>query len=162
MRHLARTALLILCVACAGAGRANDEAERLRLAHELIVVNQTIQQIEAFVPMLRNALKPAITRNDPKIEKDFDIIMQLMDKEFESFKAQMMDDFAQLQAKAFTKAELEGILAFSKSPIGQKMITMGPQLAQAGMALGQQYGEKVGSQVAEKIKAELRKRGHNI
>ena len=162
MPHVSRTALLILCLASAGASRADDEGDRLRIARELIVVNQTIQQVDAILPTFMNALRPVITRNDPKIEKDYDAILTLMYKEFEPFKAQMADDFARLQARAFTKAELEEILAFSKSATGQKMIAMGPKLAQAGMALGQQYGQKVGNQLTEKIKAELRKRGHNI
>ena len=74
----------------------------------------------------------------------------------------MVDDLAQLQARAFTKAELEEILAFSKSPTGQKMIRLTPSLAQAGMALGQRYGKQMGDELTEKVKTELRKRGHNI
>jgi uncharacterized protein len=162
MRHVSRTALLILCLASAGASRAEDEADRLCIARELIVVNQTIQQVDSILPTFMNALKPAITHNDPKIEKDYDAILALMYQEFQPFKAQFGDDFARLQASAFTKAELEEISGFSKSATGQKMIAMGPKLAQAGMALGQQYGQKVGNQLTEKIKAELRKPGHNI
>ena len=162
MRHVFRVALLAICLASGGAGRADDEAERLRIARELIVVNQTIEQADAMFPMLMSALKPMITGNNPKIEKDFDQVMGLVAKEFEPFKAQLVDDMARLQARAFSKAELEEILNFSKSATGQKMIRLMPSLAKAGMELGQQYGHKAAGQLVDKMKEELRKRGHNI
>jgi uncharacterized protein len=162
MHHVLRTVLLILCLVPAGLSRADDEGDRVQLARELIAVNRMVQNMDAMMPTIMNALKPAITRGDPRIEKDYDAIVQLMYREFEPYKAQMMDDFARIAARAYTKTELEEILAFSKSATGQKMISMTPVLSEAGMKLGQSYGQKIAAQVGEKMKAELRKRGHNI
>jgi hypothetical protein len=94
--------------------------------------------------------------------KDFDEIAPLFQAEFSKLKDQLIDDAARLHARAFTKTELEEVLAFWKSPTGQKLATIQPKLNQAMMAIGQKYGEKAAAQVAEKMKAELRKRGHNI
>ena len=154
--------LLLLATAFAGGAKADDEADRLRLAREIIVVNQSIRQVDALLPTVMNALKPTITRGDPNIEKDYDEILKLLYKEFEPFKADMAEDFARLYTKTFSKAELEDVLAFYKSPTGQKIVSVTPSLAQAGLAIGQEYGRKIAVPLAEKIKAQLRKRGHNI
>ena len=162
MRHCLRAALLVVCMIAGGAVRADDEADRLQLARELLVANQTLKNMDAMLPNMINAMKPIITRSDPKIEKDYDAIMVLLLTEFEPLKEQLIEDVARLTANAYTKTELEEILAFSKTPTGQKMVRLTPSLAQAGMTLGQQYGQKIAGQLAEKMKAELRKRGHNI
>ncbi|HEX2726267.1 MAG TPA: DUF2059 domain-containing protein [Beijerinckiaceae bacterium] len=162
MRPVVRALFVVVCIAAGGGARADDEADRLQLARELIILNQMLKNLDAMVPTMMNAMKPIITRGDAKVEKDYDAIMKLMLNEFEPFKAQMLDDFERVAARAYTKGELEEIVAFSKSPTGQKMARLAPTLAQAGMAIGQSYGEKVAAQLAEKMKAELRKRGHNI
>ena len=162
MRQAIRAAVLVLCIVPVGGVSADDETDRLQLARELIVVNQMLRNMDAMMPSVMSAMKPIITRGDPKIEKDFDAIANLVMAEFEPFKAQMLDDFARIAARAYTKAELEEILAFSKSPTGQKMARLAPTMAQSGMAIGQQYGAKAAAQFSEKMKSELRKRGHNI
>jgi hypothetical protein len=162
MLHLFRAVFITSLMLSASASFANDEADRLKAARELIVANQTVKQMDAIWPAIIMALKPALTRGDARIEKDFDLIVGIVQQEFEPYKAQMADDFARVYARSFTREELEQLVVFSKSPVGQKMMTLTPTLMQAGVTIGQSYGAKASGQVAEKIKAELRKRGHNI
>ena len=162
MRYVSRTALLILCLASAEVSRADDEAERIQLSREIFISSHQGANFDAIMPLIMDGLKPIITRNDPKITKDFDEIAPLFLAEFGKIKDHMIDDAARLHARVFTKNELEEVLAFYRTPTGQKVATMQPKLGPALMAIGQKHGEKAASQVAEKMKAELKKRGHNI
>jgi hypothetical protein len=162
MLHLFRTFVAVVLMISAGASFADDEADRLKVARELIVANQTVKQMDAIWPAIVQAMKPLMTRGDAKIEKDFDLIVGVVQQEFEPYKAQMADDIARVYARSFTKEELEQLVVFSKSPVGQKMMTLTPTIMQAGVTIGQSYGAKASGQIAEKVKAELRKRGHNI
>jgi hypothetical protein len=50
----------------------------------------------------------------------------------------MKPGFTKLYSDAFTEDEIDGMLAFYKSPAGQAMLTKMPQLASKSMALAQQ------------------------
>lgn len=49
-----------------------------------------------------------------------------------------MPEIAQIYVDVFTQEELEAVLAFYRSPTGQKMLAKMPELMQRSMAVGQQ------------------------
>lgn len=68
----------------------------------------------------------------------------------EAFKKEMMaslDDiyekFAQVYMENFTEAEIDQILAFYNTPVGEKMVAITPELTRKGMAIGQQWGQEL-------------------
>lgn len=75
------------------------------------------------------------------------------------FKRQISEDvFANMilpiYDKHYTHQEIIELIAFYQTPIGQKTITVLPQITQESMTAGQELGKKVGLNVAEKLKAE--------
>src|SRR5215208_2588623 len=154
--------VLVTILVTSGSSYAEDQNERLRLAREVIVENETVRQFDVMLPLILKSLKPALTQNNPKIESDFDQVSNLVATEFEPFKARLADDIARLMAERYTKAELEDLIRFFKSPTGRKMVQSTPAFAQDVMAAGQKYGKELGENMADRMKVELRKRGHNI
>ena len=78
---------------------------------------------------------------------------------WDEFKKQISKDvFANMilpiYDKHYTHQEITELIAFYQTPIGQKTITVLPQIAQESMTAGQELGKKVGLNVAEKLKAE--------
>ena len=61
--------------------------------------------------------------------------------------------------KYFSTAELEEMLAFYKTPIGNKMATLMPQVAQEGMLAGQQHGQSLGPVIQARLRARFEKEG---
>ena len=51
--------------------------------------------------------------------------------------AALKDDFIQIYVEAFTEKELRDLIAFYKTPTGQKAITVVPSLMQKGAQIGQ-------------------------
>ncbi len=72
-----------------------------------------------------------------------------------------VDDFIELiipiYDKHFTEAELDGMIAFYKTPLGQKLIKELPAVAteaqQAGAVWGKDIGAKVGTRIGERVQA---------
>lgn len=58
---------------------------------------------------------------------------------------------APLYSKHFTEPEIEQLIAFYKTPIGQKTIQVMPLLAQESMQAGQEWGQKLGAQIAQEL-----------
>ena len=62
-------------------------------------------------------------------------IMDIVAKELEWDK--LKEDYISIYADVFTKEELEGIIAFYKTPVGQKFIKKQPELMQKSMEITQ-------------------------
>jgi hypothetical protein len=56
--------------------------------------------------------------------------------------------------KYFTIEDINGLIAFYETPIGQKSIATMPQVMQESMAAGQKWGQAVGEQVAREMQQE--------
>ena len=52
-------------------------------------------------------------------------------------------EFVDLYAKAYTEEEVDGLLTFYKSPVGQSMLAKTPQLMQQSMAISQTHMQEL-------------------
>lgn len=154
-------AAFVVC-APASAQVAQPDSAQVGLARDMLTTMKAADNIEAVIPTVMNALKPVVTKGDPKIAKDWDEIAPLMQKEMGSVKTQMVEEIALVYARAFTADELKQFVAFYKTPAGAKLAAQTPALAQQTMAVGQRFGQQVAGRIAERMKEELRKRGNNI
>jgi uncharacterized protein len=80
-----------------------------------------------------------------------DPIVQMMPEENkEAFKKEMMaslegiyGQLAQVYIEEFTEAEIDEILKFYNTPVGEKMREVTPELTRKGMDIGQQWGQEL-------------------
>jgi hypothetical protein len=61
--------------------------------------------------------------------------------------------------KYFTGAEIKEMIRFYSTDLGKKTIRVMPALMQESMAAGQQWGQALGPQIEERVKARLKKEG---
>ena len=73
-----------------------------------------------------------------------------------------MTNVARAYASHFTEAELKEILAFYKSPVGKKVIEQEVKALEQSMGAAQQWAAKLSDEVVTKIRAEMKKKGHNL
>lgn len=59
-----------------------------------------------------------------------------------------------IYAKYFTHDEIKQLLAFYRTPLGQKVIGTLPAVMQESMMAGQKWGEKLSQQLVDELKAE--------
>jgi hypothetical protein len=78
------------------------------------------------------------------------------------FITHIMDDAPVIYARHFTEAELQELLAYHRSPIGQKAIRELPQIMAETMAVIMPRMPQVQAQVMEAFTKVLRQRGINI
>jgi uncharacterized protein len=156
------TCLVVLALLNVGPASAEEPSERLRLAREVVVANETVKQLDSMLPLVMSSFKPLLTQGNQNAERDFDQLTQLIFREFEPNKAQFADDIARIFADRYTEPELQDLIRFFKSPTGQKMVRTAPAMAQDTMAIGQKFGSEIAPKVMDRMKAALRKRGHKI
>ncbi|RXG33090.1 DUF2059 domain-containing protein [Leeuwenhoekiella marinoflava] len=72
-----------------------------------------------------------------------------------SFSKTSIDDLAEMLTpvykKSLTQSDLQAIIGFYQTPIGQKFAEKTPAITQESMQVGQQWGMKLGQEVMSKL-----------
>ena len=116
-----------------------------QLAEELLLLTEVDKNIEKSFGMIEQMqmdqvknmkLPKELSKEDSeKIASMQGKIMDIIVKELGWDK--LKEDFIDIYADTFTKEELEGIIAFYKTPVGQKFIKKQPQLMQKSIEISQ-------------------------
>ena len=69
-------------------------------------------------------------------------------------RGELLDALVPVYARAYDLSELEGLVAFYKSPLGQRVIALQPGLLQESTEAGQVWGERIGAAVGEQLARE--------
>ena len=82
--------------------------------------------------------------------------------EFAPRRAELLAYAAKLYAERFTEQELKDTLAFYKSPLGRKLLVEEPSILDQSMRNAQSWADRLSQEVIGKIRAEMKRRGHEI
>lgn len=110
---------------------------------------------EAVTKQITNALSQ--TRPDIPA-KAFDIVSEevnLVISEAMTSTGGFVDLIIPVYDKHFTSADLELLIDFYKTPIGQKVVSKMPGITGEAMQIGQRWGQSLGPKIAERVKARL-------
>ena len=75
---------------------------------------------------------------------------------------EISNEVAVLYAKNFTEQELKDILAFYKTPAGQKLLKAQPNIIASSMDFARNWANKLSEEVVVKMREEMKKKGHNL
>lgn len=82
--------------------------------------------------------------------------------EFEKRKAEISAILARVYAEKFSEAELKEIIAFYESPTGKKFVGATADIGKQTMGRLQEWSGKVSKDATDRLKAEMKKKGHNL
>jgi hypothetical protein len=69
-------------------------------------------------------------------------------------RGELEEGYVTLYDRHFTTAEIRELIAFYDSPIGKRFLTEQPGLMREGIALGQEWGSRIGADVGRTLSAE--------
>lgn len=82
----------------------------------------------------------------PEVPSDYwDAVMEEMDMRG------FIEFLVPIYKKYYTQKDIQGIIEFYQSPVGQKMIEVQPALTQESMTAGQEWGTIIGEQIMKKL-----------
>jgi hypothetical protein len=70
--------------------------------------------------------------------------------------SEMIEMIVPLYDKYYSLEDLRAVNDFYSSPAGQRVLSTLPQIMQESMAIGQQWGAKIGRQAVEELQAEMK------
>ena len=136
----------------------------IMLAFQLVAGVALAQQPSAAAVALgREQTKGALLQTNPQLAKDLNDVANQLRNEFTPRRAEIVNEAGKFYATACTEAELKDLVAFYKSPLGKKMQEREPAvLDQTFNFVQQQWGPRVGEEVMNRFRAEMKKKGHNL
>jgi uncharacterized protein len=163
-KQLLRAVLLALSLVLAAPAWAEPlPAEGMAAGRELVATMRMTDQFKALMPIILNNLKTALLAGrSPKFVEDYEAALPKLMAAMEERYGELNEFFAAIYAKNFTVSELRDLIAFYRTPTGEKLLQLTPTIAQQGMQVGQAFGAKIGEEVKQRMIEELRKKGHNI
>jgi hypothetical protein len=156
--------LAIVAGAMAGPALQAQAPDRMKIvaAKEMMEVSGAAKQFDQVVPLMLDQLAKAFSQmapgKDQEIRDAFDKLMpRFMQRKYE-----LIDQIAALYAQEMSLEDIRAVVAFFRSPVGTRFADAQPKITRDSMALGQRWGEKLGMELQEEARRELRRRGVNM
>ncbi|HKF64256.1 MAG TPA: DUF2059 domain-containing protein [Dongiaceae bacterium] len=129
-------------------------------AKELLAVTKSIQTADSMTDTIFPAVEKLVEAANPGRAAE---VRMLMEKYFLPEMRKHLPEFGDLVAaewaRYFTVAEMDQMLAFYRTDVGQKVIALQPTLFKESYELGQAWGETMARDVFRKIAPELERQG---
>ncbi|TMJ02376.1 MAG: DUF2059 domain-containing protein [Alphaproteobacteria bacterium] len=164
-KSLVRLAPVVLaCQLLAAAALAQQpSAAAVALGRDLVEAKGANAMFEPILISVIEQTKGALLQTNPQLAKDLNDVANQLRTELAPRRAEIINEAGKFYATAFTEAELKDLVAFYKSPIGKKMQEREPGvLDQTFNFVQQQWGPRVGEEVMNRFRAEMKKKGHNL
>ncbi len=139
-----------------------QEISASQLAAALDVVNSTVAaaSFDTQLPLIANQVTNQLIRARPDLHQEIADTVQAVALKLVVRRKELNQDVARIYAKAFSEDELKAIAAFLKSPAGQKYQQIGPQVVSDTLQAVQAWTDRVGAELLDKTREELKKQGH--
>jgi|SRR5690242_8076632 len=137
-------------------------ASAIATAREIIKTTGATALFNPLIPGVIEQAKYLFLQQNPGLSKDLNEIAAKLRTELAPRSDELTNEVARLYATHFTEPELKDLLAFYKTPVGMKLITEQPKIADEGLKFAQEWANGLTDQVVPKMRDELKKRGHAL
>jgi hypothetical protein len=158
-------AVLLLCGSLFTAGSASAQQPTpaaVSMAKEILDVKGSFTMFEPIVPGVIETSKNVFLQQSPNLQKDLNETAAALRTQLAPRTAELKEEIAKLYAVRFTEAELKDALTFFKSPIGKKLLLEEPRFVEASLGRAQDWANRLSEDVMGQIRAEMKKKGHNL
>src|SRR3954469_21292839 len=153
----------IACMALSVPGRAQQpSANAITLAKEIIAVKGSANLFDAVLPNLVDKSRAMFLQTNPMLSKDLSDVAAKLRTELSPRAAELLTEMAKLYAASFTEQELKDALAFYKSALGRKITDTEPRILQQTFDLVNAWSDRIAEEIIGKMRAEMKKKGHDL
>ena len=131
-------------------------------AKEILALKSASAMYANAVPVTVQKTKDALIAQNLNYQKDLNEVATVVAKTLAGREKEIGEGMAMAYATQFTEQELKDIVAFYKSPLGQKLISNEPKAIEIGMGFMDQWARNFSEVVMAEFRSEMRKRGKQI
>ncbi len=158
----AAVAIALVGVGASANAQPKPSKAAMATAQQLVKLTGAAQAFQPLIPGVIEQAKLLFLQQNPDLATDLNAVAAELRKEYAPRVSELTDHVAKLYAQRFTEAELKKIVAFYNSPVGKKYQDQLPQVVQASGRFAHDWANKLSDQVIEKIREDMKKRGHPL
>jgi hypothetical protein len=169
MRHVMVALIALSAIGLARPAASQTPAPPPQVSPAQLLLAKQIVEIKGvkamFDPLVRGVVmktKDSVLQTNLMWAKDLNEIAANIARDYEPRSNELVDATARFYASHFTEAELKGLLSFYQSPLGQKMLVEEPKALDESMAYAGSWGDDLSIDVMSRMRAEMKKRGHDM
>ena len=120
---------------------------------------------DVFKPLIRGVViktRDVFMQTNFMWGKDLNEVAANLEKEYSARTKELLDRAARIYATHFSEPELKQLLSFYQSPLGKKLIDEEPKALDESMAMAGTWADDFSQDVINKMRAEMKKRGHDL
>jgi len=114
------------------------------------------------VPNIVQQTKDQLLSTNLNYQKDLNEVAAIVAQKLAGREKEIGEGMAQIYCNEFTEKELVDLVAFYKSPLGQKLLAAEPRAIQYSMSYMNGWAQNFAEIVNGEFRAEMRKRGKQI
>jgi hypothetical protein len=164
---LARACIALMAAAIGVTGPALAQqpapsAASVALAKQVIAAKGASNLYDPILPGVIEQAKNMFLQQNPMLSRDLNEVAGRLRNDLRPRAAELSDEIARLYAGRFSEQELKDVLAFYKTPVGQKVIAEEPKILESSVQQAQAWANRLSEEVLEKIRTEMKKKGHDL
>ena len=141
---------------------AQPSAAAVALARDIVETKGALNMFDSVIVGVIEYHKSVLLQSNPNLQKDLNEVSTRLSAEFAPRRANVHAEIARAYASRFTEQELKEILAFYKTPLGKKLIVEEPKGVDEATKRVDEWANKFSEEVLTRIRAEMKKKGHNL
>jgi uncharacterized protein len=160
--RIGAAAAILLMLASPGYAQKKPTSAEIDIAREIIIIKGISGAFDPLIPGVIEQNKNTLLGQNPALQKDLNEIAGQIRTELAPRIKEVLNEVATRYAGNFTEQELKDLLAFYKSPLGKKAALQEPRAVELGMNFAQDWARKFSDEVMTRLRAELKKKGHDL
>jgi uncharacterized protein len=146
----------------AQAPAARPSPAAILMAKQIVEIKNVKELYDPLVRGVIEKVKNQFMQTNFMYGKDLNEIAANLQRDYAVKVNELVDESARIYASHFTEVELKELLTFYQSPLGRKVIIEEPKALDESMANAGEFGDKLSEEVIIRMRAEMKKRGHDI
>jgi hypothetical protein len=157
-------AALLATVVLGGSGIAQPQpsAEAIDTARQIITLKGGENIFNTLIPGVIEQSKYMFEQQNPNLGTPLREVATKLRNELAPRQAELNSEVAKVYASRFTEKEIKDLLAFYQSPLGRKLVTEEPRALDQSMTYAQDWARRLSDEVVVKMRAEMKKLGHDL
>ena len=160
-RPLLAASLLALAPLPPAYAQQATEAQ-IAAGREVMIASGMAKSFAQIVPGVMEQLAVNVVRTRPELQKDLKEVLLAAVGDFKQVQEDLVNLSAKLLSRDLSEKELAEIAAFFNSPTGKKYVAAQPTILDQLGPYIRDYTIKLSTEVTSRVRADMKKRGHDM
>lgn len=134
----------------------------LAAARELALQLRVDDPIKVILDEMRTQVVASFTTTRPELKSDLEQVLVAMNPQIAAKREEIIDVAARAFASRFSEAEIGDLLKFLKSPLGAKYLRLQPEAFTEYSSRIESWIASLNDYVITNVRAEMKKKGHDL